>query len=191
MKVPDTHTLSASAEFLSERLRRGDRKAFEIFYRMEYDNLLHFLRSYLRDSAVAEDLAQETFCSLWERRSDIDPSRNLRAYVFTAARNRALNHLKSRRPFGGANAPAALDESITLLEDRSLDGLIEALELRDLLSATYASMPEKTRKFFAESRVEGLQNKEIARRSHVSVKTVEYHIHSALEHFRKKLKKIK
>jgi len=187
VQEPDFHTINQGAKALVASIQAGDRKAFEWFYRMEYDNLLHFVNSYLHSPAKAEDLVQETFCALWENHTALDPEKNFRAFVFTMARNRTINELKSRKLFGGANAPAALQEAVLLLEDASADELIHSLDLRDLLRHSLATMPAKAREYFSLSRSEGLRNKEIASRSGVSVKTVEYHIHVALSHLKKKM----
>lgn len=188
--MPDCHELSQGAAALVSGIRDGDRQAFEWFYRMEYHNLRHFINSYLHDNARAEDLAQETFCALWENRAGLDPQKNLRAYVFTMARNRTLNFLKSRKLYGGANRPELLEESVELLQDASADELIRALDLEKLIASTMDSMPPKTREFFTQSRKEGLGNKEIASKQGVSVKTVEYHIHVALKHLKKNIQNL-
>lgn len=75
---------------LAEDIRSGDKEAFELFYRMEYANILHFVRSYLGDVESSEDVTQNTFLQLWARRENIDSGRNLRAFVFTIARNNAI-----------------------------------------------------------------------------------------------------
>lgn len=188
--MPDSHISSQSSRTLVSDIRSGNRQAFEWFYRMEYHNLRHFVGSYLHDSSKAEDLVQETFCALWENRGNLDPEKNLRALVFTMARNRTLNELKSRKIYGGSNQPEVLEEAVHLLEDASADKLIEALDLDRLIAATLESMPPKAREYFTQSREEGLKNKEIAAEKGVSVKTVEYHIHVALEFLRKNLQKV-
>lgn len=178
-----------SADLLNQLLRSDSRKAFELFYRMEFDNVVHFIRSYLHDSEKALDLAQETFCAVWENRKSVHPEANFRSYVFTTARNRTLNSLKSRKLWGGANMPQTLDQDIALLEDPSVESLINALDLQHLIDASYASMPAKARVYFNLSRKAGLKNREIAAVKGVSEKTVEYHIRNALNFFRKNLGK--
>ena len=84
---------------IAEDIRNGDEKAFEMFYRLEFNNLVHFITSYTSDRERSRDLAQEVLCTLWESRESIRPEANLRAWVFTIARNRTLNLLKERRLF--------------------------------------------------------------------------------------------
>lgn len=84
---------------IAEDIRNGDGKAFEMFYRLEYNNLVHFITSYICDSEKARDLAQDVLCTVWEKRYSIRPDSNLRAWVFTIARNRTLNFLKEKKLF--------------------------------------------------------------------------------------------
>ncbi len=84
---------------IAEDIRNGDGKAFEMFYRLEYNNLVHFITSYICDSEKARDLAQDVLCTVWEKRCSIRPDSNLRAWVFTIARNRTLNFLKEKKLF--------------------------------------------------------------------------------------------
>lgn len=161
-------------------IKEGDWAAFEVFYRIERNNLVHFVNSYVRDTPVAEDIAQETFMRLWEWREKIDVEGNLRALTFTIARNKTLDYLRAFRP------AASLDECAAL-NDPSLDGLVEALDLKDLVKKTFMSLPPKIRRTFIKSRGEGLRNKEIAVVEGVTEKAVEYRIGSALRAFRKVL----
>lgn len=155
---------------------------FELFYRMEFLNLVHFAGAYLHDEQKARDIAQDSLLALWENRSGIDPERNIRALVFTIARNKTLNYLRSSCVFTKMDDA---NEAIALLEDSSLDGLIDALDLEQLVRKEWASLPEKTRKTFVMSRFFGLKNREISRQEGVSEKAIEYRIGSALKKFRK------
>lgn len=65
----------------------------EVFFRMEYNNLVHFINSYITDSSAAEDIVQDTFITLWDKRFLIDEQQNLRSYTYKIARNKMLNYL--------------------------------------------------------------------------------------------------
>ena len=170
-----------AAPELVERIRSGSHAAYELFYRMEFLNLVHFISSYLHDKEKAHDLAQETMLALWENRSRLDPDQNIRSFVFTIARNKALNELRSRRFL----APSAqTEEAIALLEDTSVEEQIDALDLSSLIETVWKSLPDKIGKTFALSREEGMKNKEIALLEGISEKTVEYRIRVALQRFR-------
>jgi len=75
---------------------------FEELYRKHARKLLGFLFGFLKSRAEAEEVLQEVFLSLWEGKC-AEPSR---AWLYTVARNRALNRLRGRR-----TAPEAVNEA--------------------------------------------------------------------------------
>ena len=173
------------AKSLAADIRDGDKDAFELFYRMEYANLLHFVQNYLNDQAQSEDVVQNTFMQLWMRRESIDADRNMRAFVFTIARNNAISLLRTRARVAGryedkVNLEAFCHESIT--------DQINALALKDLIEETYQKLPKHIQQSFQMSRQEGLTNREIAQNKGLSEKAIEYHMKVALRLFRDKLK---
>lgn len=174
--------VTSTPEFLVRNLllgiMEGDESAFEVFYRMERNNLVHFVASYVKDTQTAEDIAQETLLKVWENRGALDPKRNLRAFTFTIARNRTLDYLRTYKPH------ASLAECEALC-DPSLDGLIETLDLERLVRKTFLALPPKVRDTFLSSRREGMRYREIALEEGVSEKTVENRIGTALKAFRK------
>lgn len=161
-------------------IKDGDTSAFEAFYRMERNNLVHFVSQYSVPAATAEDIAQETLMKIWETRSRLDAEGNLRALTFTIARNKTLDYLRTR-------VDSTSLDACSNLEDESLDSLINALDLTSLVVKTFESLPAKTRITFLMSRHKGLTYREIARKEKISTKAVEHRISSAL----KSLKKIK
>ncbi|MCF0177423.1 MAG: sigma-70 family RNA polymerase sigma factor [Bacteroidales bacterium] len=160
----------------------GNQSAFEAFYMMEYNNLLHFANAYIKDDKVAEDIAQETLIKLWQTRENLNPDGNIRALAFTIAKNMSLDFLRKK------NDAMSLDACL-YLEDNSLDVMINTLDLDKLVKKTFMSLPEKVRQTFLLSRHNRLTNKDIAEREHVSIKAIEYRISSALKVFRKQLLK--
>src|SRR5690606_3280430 len=81
----------------AERIRDGDESAFESLFSEVYPSLVAFLRHRTGTAALAEDIAQDAFVAVWERRASIDPARSLRAYVYRAALNRAVSFGRRRR----------------------------------------------------------------------------------------------
>src|SRR5438552_19172921 len=79
---------------LLRRLRQGDQAAFDGLFRSVYAQLVGGATAVLRDSAVAEEIVQDVMLELWRRRETLIVEDSLRAYLFRAARNRALNHIR-------------------------------------------------------------------------------------------------
>src|SRR5215216_5650542 len=80
-----------------ERIRAGDEPAFEALFRALAPGLCALVTRYVGARAVAEEIVQDLFLELWTRRSELSIDQSIAAYLFTAARNRALNHRKRER----------------------------------------------------------------------------------------------
>ena len=171
-----------------EAIRNGDELTFEIFFTMEFKNVVFFVASYIGNESIAKDIAQESFISLWNRREHIDPNHSLRSYLFTIARNKTLNYIRDNR----LKKKNSLDQenlniNFYALSHPSVVNEIDALEMEKLIDLTIGELPEKIRRIFNLSRVENLTYKEIAEKENISIKAVEYQIKKALDIFRKKL----
>ncbi|MBR6869102.1 MAG: RNA polymerase sigma-70 factor [Bacteroidales bacterium] len=172
----------------SEAIRASDTEAYEVLFKAEYENVKFFIQHYLHDTAEAEDLAQETFASLWTNRDRIDPTRNIRSFLFTIARNRALNHLTMLRTrMTDPLEKSAVNLSIESLSSEHMISRIDALDMKRIIDLVYEKMPELTRKIFVMNRDENMTYEEIAESTGLTVKKVEYNMVKALKQFRNKL----
>ena len=79
---------------LVSRIAAGDERAFEHLVRTYTVVLVHFAAGYIRDPDAAEEIVEDVFFRIWELREGWHPKSSLRAYLFTAVRNRALDWLK-------------------------------------------------------------------------------------------------
>ena len=75
-------------------IRAGNEQAFESLFREHYAVLCAFSRKFVTDPDAAEEIVQDLFLGLWEKRADLMPTLSLRSYLFAAVRNSCLNHLK-------------------------------------------------------------------------------------------------
>lgn len=166
----------------------GEDTMFELFFRMEFHNIVHFLTAYIKDVSVAEDLAQDSFISLWNKRRGLDPNCNIRGYLFTIARNKALNYIRDNRLCDRTPDRQNFLIDYYALSHYSVTQEIDALSLEKLITKTYDSMPGKMKKVFFMNRELGLTYKEIATKETLSIKSVEYLIAKALAIFRKRLR---
>ena len=172
----------------SEAIKASDSEAYEVLFKAEYENIKYFIRHYVRDGAEAEDLAQETFASLWTTRDRIDPERNLRSFLFTIARNKAINHLTSLRSrLTDPLEKASVSLSIESLDSEAIVSRIDAMDMKRIIDLVYEKMPELTRRIFTMNRDENMTYEEIAASTGLTVKKVEYNMVKALKQFRNKL----
>src|SRR5215212_4159439 len=85
-----------SLAHLSDGFRRGDLAAFEELFRTMHAPLCEVADSYVRSQAIAEEIVQDLFFAIWMKRDQLPNVDSLQAYLFTAARNRSLHHLRHR-----------------------------------------------------------------------------------------------
>lgn len=167
-----------------ERLRAGDDAVFDALFRSHYPDLVGFAESFVRERAVAEDVAQEVMLELWRRRQSLVPEVSLRAYLFRATRNRALNHIRHERVAARVE-PELLHTGPSAAP--SADRPMVEQELREAVDRAIALLPERCREVFELSRMQGLKYAEIAQVLEISVKTVEAQMGKALRVMREQL----
>jgi len=161
---------------LGVRLRDGDETALEEIIRLFRAPLAAFLRrtTSLSDADV-DDVLQRVFYRAWVNRDALRDGAALRAYLFTAARHQALNHLRGQRH----------DRHVVPLEAASaVTRPVDAdLHARDLAAAIYHAieqLPPRGREIFLLSRDGGLSYPEIATATGTSINTVKTHMTRAL-----------
>ncbi len=80
------------------RLRRGDPEALEELLARYQHRLYRYLLRFARDRALADDLFQQTWLRVAQKIRQYDPSRNFDGWLFSVARNLAIDHLRRYRP---------------------------------------------------------------------------------------------
>ncbi|NER13874.1 RNA polymerase sigma-70 factor [Leptobacterium flavescens] len=162
----------------------GDSKAFETLYKLYYNRLLHLAKSYVGNSEDAEEIVQDALLKVWKKKKKI--TTNINGYLYKITRNSCLDHLRKNKTRIGLydnfdqkdtwiNYISLKDNAASLLIEQELEKQItEAIEL----------LPEKCRRVFIKSRIEGLKQKDISEDLNISINTVENHIAKALKHMR-------
>jgi RNA polymerase sigma-70 factor, ECF subfamily len=165
---------------LFEQLRRGDEQALEQLFRRHYGELCQSLRRYVSDADMAEDLVQQVFIKLWEKRHSIQIERNAAGYLQRMAIREALQHLRGRQVLDfSAEWPPEL-----ATYDSPAEQLLLHNELSERLSRGLEQLPPACRTIFQLSRFEALSYREIADEMGLSIKTVENQMGKALRFLR-------
>ena len=169
---------------LAEGISKGDEACFEALFKRYYVVVRKFISRFIEDDfQVAEDLAQEIFIRLWNKRYSIDSSKSIKNWLIVSARNSALNWLKSQARKPEAAMPD-IDEDNAISPEQNLES-IYIQQLGAEIDRAIDALPDKRRTVFRMSRFEHLPNEEIAARLGLSVRTVEKHIELALRNLRK------
>lgn len=138
----------------------------------------------LHRSDVAEELIQDVFVKIWERRQT-ETLLNPAAYLQTTLRNLIIDYI--RRHLHETGYLTSLRQFAPLPADTTLNE-VQFSELSDAVQAALAELPPKTRAVFELSRFEQLSVREIAERLDLSEKAIEYHLTRSLAFLRNRLK---
>ena len=159
----------------------GDAASFDALFRAHYSGLCRFVCRMVRDRDAAEELVQDLFLRVCQREAAGGPAAVTRAYLYAAARNLALNHLKHQRIADAWSAREAAEHE----EDApGIDFEGDGRELARVARSAVASLPDRGRQVFLLNRQQQLTYDEIARALGISVKTVETHMVRALRALR-------
>jgi RNA polymerase sigma-70 factor (ECF subfamily) len=170
--------LQAEAPQWIQRIRQGDQAAFESLFRAFAPGLCAFLGRYVESRSVAEDLVQDLFLTLWQKRGEMEITGTVDSYLFGAARNRALNYLRHQR--------VADRFRTTVLERAEPVGFSEEGEILEMLEVQEAveTLPPRCRLIFTLHHHQGLTYADIATSLGLSVKTVDTQMGRALRALR-------
>lgn len=159
---------------------------FESVFAEFYASLCNYALTYVKDAQLSEDIVQEVFARVWERRKDLLLTDAIRFYLFTAVRNNCISHLRREKSSG----------SVAFADTEAGDfPVVQASEVHQpiddgqLLAEAINELPGKCREIFVLSRLGNMKYKEIAEALDISIKTVENQLGKALKLMREFLKK--
>lgn len=145
----------------------------------------------VNDWQTAEDLVQDMFVALWEKRAEIDFNDPIKPYLYRAVYNRSLNYLNSALIHNRIEEPGTIDELINreILLHNQHDTLLQK-EIAREIDRFIETLPTQCKTVYKLSREKNLRNKEIAAQLNISEKAVEKHISKALAEIRNHLIRI-
>ncbi|HEX3006369.1 MAG TPA: RNA polymerase sigma-70 factor [Bacteroidales bacterium] len=174
------------------KIKEGDLIAFEELYFNMQPRLYAFSRKFIDDSEMSRDIIQEIFFEFWVNRKTLLINSSLNAYLFRTLHNKCLNHIRSQKVHErySSYVDIKLKEAELLYFDQDQEGYksIFLKEIQEIVNTSMQSLPESCREIFLMSRLEGLSNKEIAEKLHLSTRTVENQIYRALKILKVNLK---
>lgn len=169
MKLPDTKNLI-------NKLRKGDKQAFESIYWMYRKPVFGLAIRYLKDQELAEDAVQDVFSKLWLNREELDSEKCIKAFLFTVLKNHVLNMIKKRkrrilRQFDYAESNQK--------KSQSADENVIFSDTEKIVKEGLNKLPEKKQLVFNMKRIRGYSNKEIAEQLGISIHTVKSQFYKA------------
>ncbi|MBL7773904.1 MAG: RNA polymerase sigma-70 factor [Chitinophagaceae bacterium] len=168
----------------SPELEIDNLNSFETVYKHWFKPLMGYAITILKDETYAEEMVQNVFVKLWEKKEHIDIHTSLQAYLYKSVYFESLNFIKRQQHqqnYETQTAYAMKEEKVWAHE--KLDRKQLETKLRDALN----DLPEQCRTVFQLSRFQELKYREIAASLGISEKTVENHMGKALRILRLKL----
>jgi RNA polymerase sigma-70 factor (ECF subfamily) len=169
----------------ASQISLGNLQAFEKLFREYYQMLCRYAVRLVDDADTAEEIIQDLFYTLWEKRTELKINTSVKSYLFSAAHNRCLKFIqhhaveqKYRNYFlkNGSEIDSEPNDSVNVAE------------IQQIINQTLDNLPERCSRIFRLNRFEGLKYFEIAEKLSISVKTVEANMGKALRVLRRNLK---
>jgi len=180
-----TVTADSEADCVA-RIRAGDAHAFEVVFKRLYNPLCVFATHLLGSAAGAEDIVDDVFCRIWQRHDAWEIRVSIKHYLYTAVRNRALEHLarQRRERLWTARATRRAEPVLMAAPAGAADEHLVAAESALIVARALERLPARCREAFVLHRQHGLSYHEIAAVMGISIKTVEKHLVRAVKALR-------
>jgi RNA polymerase sigma-70 factor (family 1) len=159
-------------------LTENDETAFSEIYGRYWKPLYISVQNILHDTDPSQDIVQEVFISLWQRRDTVQVE-NLKAYLFQAVRFQVFKYIRADK----AQAHFYDRLAAASREIEQQDPILHK-EMQAIINNMILTLPEDQREIFMLHRTEGLTYSQIAERKNISIKTVEKKMSLALRHLR-------
>lgn len=168
---------------LIHALTTGDPKAYTLLVNTYHHKLCIYAYSFTRDRDLSEDIVQNVFMRIWNKRENLKPDFVIITFLYKSVYNEFINQYRSQK-------------FVYPLEKKYIDALNNIVENEDehsieriikLVKREIQNLPPKCKEIFLLSKEEGLTNIEIAEYKNVSIKSVEAHITKAFSTLRNAL----
>lgn len=170
-------------EYLLQLLKSGDEAAFTGIYNRYWEKLFFIAGTKLRDLHIAEELVQDIFLDLWNRRNEIVVQGELQSYLAVAMKYKVINaQAKNKKAIEYQQYAAS-----TSLKHHDTENWLSFEELKKQLEKFVSQLPERCQLTYRLSREVGLSYREIAEELNISEKAVEANLSRANQSLRAQL----
>ncbi|MEA1875986.1 MAG: sigma-70 family RNA polymerase sigma factor [Bacteroidota bacterium] len=171
---------------LAKLIQQGDEKAYKTAFELYYTGLVSYGYHMVQNMEVSRGMVQEVFLKLWEKRALISVHTSLKAYLFTAINNKALNHIRHNKI-----KRAFQEQYVSTWFYGGSDQMEIDPYLQNAIEKAINSLPPKAYQSFALTQIDGLSIREAAQIMQVAEKTIENQLARSRKILKQKLKKYK
>jgi RNA polymerase sigma-70 factor (family 1) len=169
---------------LVKLLKADDSAAFREIYNRYWYVMFNTGKRKLYTAEVAEEIIQDIFTDLWERRSTVQID-HLKGFLFGALKFQIFNHIRRQLV---QKEYEKYSQNAHPFYDHHTENLLAYEDLFQAIENAIEQLPEKTRTIFRMSRLENHSVREIAAKLNIPERTIEYHLTQSLRALRKNLK---
>ncbi|HXB08080.1 MAG TPA: RNA polymerase sigma-70 factor [Puia sp.] len=171
-----------------KRFREGDGEAFTIIFESFTKSLVWFVRNIIKDEQDANDIVADVMLKLWRDRAKIKNASHLSRWLYTAARNAAIDYFKRERPRTDyIREQIFLQTQLERLTESEYDKSLLLREWKQLLDKAIQSLPPQRQAVIILHFYAGMTTDEIAATLKISPQTVLNHKSKAIDTLRKRL----
>ncbi|MGY3214743.1 RNA polymerase sigma factor [Mucilaginibacter sp. HD30] len=164
------------------RLILDDEKAFDLLYRKYHVAIYRNILKLVKSNEHAQDLLQEVFFTLWDKRSQIDANKPVANWLFVVSYNKSITHIKK-----SANACVVFEEILADVSDETFDPFISEEKLTFIEEAVNRLSPQK-RRVFELCKIEHKTYEETAKAMGISRYTVKEYLSQAIASIKSQVK---
>lgn len=169
---------------LIHRLIAGEAAAFESLYAAYHHKVYRFALQFVRDASFAQEITQQVFIRLWEKRASLSADKPFDGQVFLITRNLVIDNLRKQA------RDKKLEANFGFLKpdlDESTEANLILSDYQQKVEALIAALPPKRQQIYRMNKEQGLSFDEIAKAMEISPKTVDAQLQLALKYLRSKI----
>ncbi|MBO9728733.1 MAG: RNA polymerase sigma-70 factor [Chitinophaga sp.] len=156
-----------------------DQQAFKALYQQQVFPLYQFAFAFLKQRQPAEEIVNDVFVKLWEKRQQLDKIHEIKVYLYVAVKNAALNYLRKATIFTETDLDSLHVQHFRLEADTAQ--LLLTHELQQAIAAAIQQLPPKCKLIFKLVKQDELSYKEVAGILGISPKTVDAQLTIAMK----------
>jgi len=158
---------------------QDDQHAFKRFYQAFFFQLYQFAYSYVRSKESAEELVNDVFLGLWQKRKTLGTIQNINVYLYVAIKNASLNWLRKNK----LGVPVSIDDLAVhhMQLAPTPEAILISREWQAQIGAAIERLPPRCKMIFKLVKEDGLSYREVAAILEISVKTVDTQLYLALK----------
>jgi RNA polymerase sigma factor (sigma-70 family) len=172
---------------LWDQVCKGNQQAYASLHQLLYPCLYIYAKRIVNDADDADDMLQDLFIKLWNRKSVIGKIGNVKSYFYTALRSVAINHLRGLKSQHSKHLQMGLVDLQPSVEDILIAGE-NSTEQRQVVKAALQKLPLKQREVIFLRFYDNMEYAQIVEITGIKYQSVVNHIHRAITLLRNELK---